>query len=173
MSDKKLILSRETIARRVQELGAAITRDYAEADLLVLGVLNGAFMFMADLVREIKINLQVDFVRVASYGMSTSSCGEIRFTKEVELDIKNMDILVVEDIVDTGLTLDCLHNYLKEQGARSVRTCALIDKKERREVDVAIDYAGFEVSEGFLVGYGLDCREQFRNYGGIYHLIDP
>ncbi|UCD66099.1 MAG: hypoxanthine phosphoribosyltransferase, partial [Deltaproteobacteria bacterium] len=158
MPDKKLILSKEDIARRVQELGAAITKDYAGSNLLVIGALNGAFIFMADLVREIKLDLQLDFIRVASYGMSTTSCGEVRFTKNVELEIVDRDILVVEDIVDTGLTLNCLHNYLTEQGARSVRTCTLIDKKERREVEVAIEYVGFEVKEGFLIGYGLDCR---------------
>lgn len=173
MPDKKLILSKEDIARRVQELGAAITKDYAGSNLLVIGALNGAFIFMADLVREIKLDLQLDFIRVASYGMSTTSCGEVRFTKNVELEIIDRDILVVEDIVDTGLTLNYLHNYLKEQGARSVRTCALIDKKERREAEVAIEYVGFEVKEGFLIGYGLDCRENYRQLAEVFHLLDP
>jgi hypoxanthine phosphoribosyltransferase len=173
MPDKKLILSKEDIARRVQELGAAITKDYAGSNLLVIGALNGAFIFMADLVREIKLDLQLDFIRVASYGMSTTSCGEVRFTKNVELEIVDRDILVVEDIVDTGLTLNCLHNYLTEQGARSVRTCTLIDKKERREVEVAIEYVGFEVKEGFLIGYGLDCRENYRQLSEVFHLLDP
>jgi hypoxanthine phosphoribosyltransferase len=173
MPDKKLILSKEDIARRVQELGAAITKDYAGSNLLVIGALNGAFIFMADLVREIKLDLQLDFIRVASYGMSTTSCGEVRFTKNVELEIVDRDILVVEDIVDTGLTLNCLHNYLTEQGARSVRTCTLIDKKERREVEVAIEYVGFEVKEGFLIGYGLDCRENYRQLAEVFHLLDP
>jgi hypoxanthine phosphoribosyltransferase len=130
MPEKKLILSKEDITRRVQELGATLTKEYADSNLLVIGVLNGAFIFMADLVREIKLDLQVDFVRVASYGMSTKSCGEIRFSKDVELDIRNRDILLVEDIVDTGQTLAALYNYLKERGAKSVRTCALIDKKD-------------------------------------------
>ena len=152
--------------------GAKITGDYADSNLLVVGVLNGAFIFMADLVREIHLDLQIDFVRAASYGMSSESSGEIRFSKDVELDTRGKDILVVEDIVDTGLTLASLINYLKEKGARSVRTCALIDKKERREVEIAIDYVGFEVKEGFLVGYGLDCREQHRQYGEVYHLVN-
>ena len=173
MPEKKLILSKEDIARRVKELGATITKDYADSDLIVIGALNGAFIFMADLVREIKLDLQLDFVRVASYGMSTTSCGEIRFTKNVELEIRDRDLLVVEDIVDTGLTLNRLHNYLKEQGARSVSTCALIDKKERREVEVAIEYVGFEVNEGFLVGYGLDCRENYRQLAEVFHLVEP
>jgi hypoxanthine phosphoribosyltransferase len=173
MLDKKLILSKDAIARRVQELGAQITGNYYDADLLAIGALNGAFIFMADLVREIKLDLQIDFVRVSSYGMSTSSCGEIRFAKDVELEVKGRDILIVEDIVDTGLTLSCLQNYLKERGAKSIRTCALIDKKERREVEVTIDYVGFEVEKGFLVGYGLDCREQYRHLDEVYHLLDP
>jgi hypoxanthine phosphoribosyltransferase len=154
----------------VQELGAVLTKEYTDSNLLVIGVLNGAFMFMADLIREIKLDLQVDFVRVASYGMKTTSSGEIRCSKDVELDIKDRDILIVEDIVDTGRTLACLHNYFNERSARSVRTCALIDKKERREVEVTIEYVGFKVKEGFLVGYGLDCREQYRQYGEVYHL---
>jgi len=170
MLDKKLILSKQDIARRVQELGTILTKEYADANLLVIGVLNGAFMFMADLVREIKLDLQVDFVRVASYGMSTTSGGKIRLSKDVELDIRDRDVLIVEDIIDTGLTLAFLHNYLKERGAKSVRTCALIDKKERREVGVAIEYVGFEVKEGFLIGYGLDCCEQYRQFGEVYHL---
>ena len=173
MPDKKLILSKEDIARRVKELGALITRDYADKNLLVIGALNGAFIFMADLVRQIKLDMQIDFVRVSSYGMSTSSSGEIHFAKDIELDITGRDILIVEDIVDTGLTLSCLQDYLRERGARSIRTCTLIDKKERREVEVNIDYVGFEVDEGFLIGYGLDCREQCRHLDEVYLLIDP
>ena len=172
MSDKKLILSKDDIARRVRQLGALITEDYAELNLLVIGVLNGAFIFMADLVREIKLDLQVDFIRVASYGMSTESSGEVRFSKDVELDIRGRDILVVEDIVDTGRTLFSLLNYLNKRGAKSVRTCALIDKKERREVKVTIEYVGFEVKEGFMIGYGLDCREQYRQLGEIFHFTE-
>jgi hypoxanthine phosphoribosyltransferase len=128
---------------------------------------------MADLVREIKLDLQVDFVRVASYGMSTKSSGEIRFSKDVELDIKDKDILIVEDIVDTGRTLVCLQNYMKKRGAKSVRTCALIDKKERREVEVVIEYVGFDVKEGFLVGYGLDCGEKYRQLEEVFQLLKP
>ena len=172
MSDKKLILSKDDIVRRVRQLGALITEDYAELNLLVVGVLNGAFIFMADLVREIKLDLQVDFIRVSSYGMSTESSGEVRFSKDVELDIRGRDILVVEDIVDTGRTLFSLLNYLNKRGAKSVRTCALIDKKERREVKVTIEYVGFEVKEGFMIGYGLDCREQYRQLGEIFHFTE-
>ena len=171
MPEKKLILSKKDIARRVQELGAIITDDYAGSNLLVIGALNGAFIFMADLIRKIKLDLQIDFVRVASYGMSTSSSGKIHFLKDIELDIKDRDILIVEDIVDTGLTLTSLRDHFNKGGAKSVRTCVLIDKKERREVEVVIEYVGFEVEEGFLVGYGLDCCEQYRHWEGIFHII--
>ena len=173
MPDKRLIFSQEEIAGRVRELGGVLTRDYSGRDLLVIGVLNGSFMFMADLVRAIRLDLQIDFIRAASYGMSTSSSGEVTILKEVALDIRDRNILVVEDIVDTGLTLSCLLNYFIERGAGSVRTCALIDKKERRRVGIKIDYTGFEVREGFLVGYGLDCRERYRQLAGVYCLDAP
>jgi hypoxanthine phosphoribosyltransferase len=172
MADRKLILSQKDISRRVRELGAAITEDYAGTSPLVIGVLNGAFIFLADLVREIKLDIEIDFVRVASYGMSTRSSGTIRFSKDVELDIRGRDILIVEDIVDTGLTLAALQKYLKERGAGSIRTCALVDKKERHRVEVNIDYSGFEVEKGFLIGYGLDCRERYRQLNEIFHLIE-
>ena len=171
MPGKKLVISQTDIARRVKELGAAITRDYEKGQLLVVGILNGAFIFMADLVREIKRELEVDFVRVASYGMETTS-GSLRFTKDIELDIQDKNLLVVEDIIDTGHTMANLRQSFEGRGARSVRFCALIDKKERREVEVAVDYVGFEVQSGFLVGYGLDCREKYRQLKDVYHLLE-
>lgn len=169
MPKKELVISQSDIAKRVQELGAAITEDYDTGRLLVVGILNGAFMFMADLVREIKREIEIDFVRVSSYRMGTTS-GSLRFTKDIELDIQGKDILVIEDIVDTGRTLAHLQHSFATRGAHSVRFCALIDKKERREVDVSVDYVGFEVHSGFLVGYGLDCREQYRQYPAVYDL---
>jgi len=169
MPEKELIITRSAIARRVQELGAAITRDYAGSRLLVVGILNGAFMFMADLVREIRLNMEIDFVRAASYGMETQS-RNFRFTKDLELELTGKDVLIVEDIIDTGKTLMRLKQLFNGRGARSVRFCALIDKKERREVAVVIDYIGFEIKTGFLVGYGLDCREQYRQLPEVYHL---
>jgi len=172
MSERKLILSNKDISRRIRELGAAITGDYTGSCLLVIGVLNGAFIFMADLVREIKLDIEIDFVRVASYGMSTSSSGTIRFSKDIELDTRGRDVLIVEDIVDTGLTLAALYKYLMERGANSIRTCALVVKKERRRVEVDIDYTGFEVEKGFLIGYGLDCREKYRQLSDIFHLTE-
>ena len=171
MPGKELVIAQADIVKRVQELGAAITKDYERGQLVVVGILNGAFIFMADLVREIKRDLEIDFVRMASYGMETTS-GSLRFTKDIELDIQDKDILVVEDIIDTGRTMAHLQHSFAGRGARSVRLCALIDKTERREVEVAIDYVGFDVKRGFLVGYGLDCREKYRQLTEVYHLLD-
>ena len=171
MTEKELVITRKDISRRVRELGAAITKDYENSRLLVVGILNGAFMFMADLVREIKHELEIDFVRVASYGMGTTA-GSLRFTKDIELETQGKDILIVEDIIDTGRTLMHLSRFFAERGANSVRICALIDKKERREVDIFVDYIGFEISSGFMVGYGLDCSEKFRQLPEVYSLKD-
>ena len=171
MPEKELVIKQTDIAKRVKELGAAITKDYEHGQLLVVGILNGAFMLMADLVRNIKLEMEIDFVRVASYGMGTTS-GTLRFTKDIELEILGKDILFVDDIIDTGRTLALLKKSFENRGAHSVRFCALIDKKERRKVGVAVDYVGFEIKKGFLIGYGLDCREQHRHYPEIYHLKD-
>ena len=171
MSEKEIVITQADIAKRVKELGAEITLDYKDSKLIVVGILNGAFIFMADLVREIRLELEIDFIRVASYGMGTTS-GTLRFTKDIELEIKGKDILVVDDIIDTGRTLAHLEQTLKDRGAQSVHFCALIDKKERREVEVAVDYVGFEIEKGFLVGYGLDCREQHRQNPAVYQLKD-
>ena len=172
MSDKKVVISRAEIAKRVKELGEAIARDYAAGDLVVIGILNGAFIFVADLVREIALPLVIDFVRVASYGASTSSAGEVRLIKDIEIEVGGKDVLLVEDIVDTGQTLAYLKNFLAAKNARSVKICALIDKKERRETEVPLDYVGFEVEAGFLVGYGLDFAELYRNDPEVYRLPD-
>jgi hypoxanthine phosphoribosyltransferase len=170
---KKIVLSRREIAKKVRELGQRITRDFAHEDLLLIGVLNGAFIFTADLAREIDLPLEVDFIRVASYGAGTSSSGAITFTKDVERPVAGKKILLVEDIVDTGRTIARLQQHFLQFGADSVHICALIDKKERREVEVHPDYVGFEVAEGFLVGYGLDFAEQYRNLPDVFHLENP
>jgi len=169
----KLVISEEEIRERVTELGRRISEDYRDGNLAVVGVLNGAFIFTADLVRALSIPVEVDFIRAASYGDSTCSTGKVRLTKDVELSLAGKDVLLVEDIVDTGCTLKHLKEILVHRHANSVRVCALIDKSERREVEVEIDYAGFEVEEGFLVGYGLDFAEKHRNLPAVYHLLNP
>ncbi len=167
--DLREVLSAETIGNRVKELGAEITRDYQGRTLVVVGILNGAFIFMADLVRAIDLQVQTDFVRLASY-RGTDSTGQVTITKDVELVLKDKDVLVVEDIVDTGYTLQYLKEVLKLHNAASVKICCLIDKKERRKVPIEVDYVGFDIPKGFLVGYGLDYEEDYRHLSGIYHL---
>lgn len=173
MSTKKLVLSREEIARRVAELGNEISAFYEKRPLVLIGVLNGAFIFMADLARALTIDVELDFIRVASYGMSSTSSGSISLSKDVELDLGGKDVLLVEDIIDTGRTLAWLKNFFLDKGADSVRICTLIDKKERRQIEVDADFLGFTVEQGFLVGYGLDCAEQYRNLDAVYHLETP
>ena len=170
---KKPILSKEQIAERVQKLGQQISQDYQGKELILVGVLNGAFIFMADLARAISIPVQIDFIRVASYGKSSQSSGTITLSKEVELSLQGKDVLLVEDIIDSGTTMAWLLDYFKGQQTNSVRSCTLIDKKERRQVEVEADYAGFSIDHGFLVGYGLDYAEQYRYLTGVYHLENP
>lgn len=171
-ASKRLLISRDDIARRVQELGAQISRDYRNKELIVVGILKGAFIFLADLVRALEFPVEIDFVRLMSYGAGTTSSGEVRITKDIELPIKDRHVLVVEDIVDIGYTLYYLRQHLALQHPLSLKVCCLIDKKERRAVDVPLDYVGFTVEKGFLVGYGLDCGEKMRNLPEVFELID-
>lgn len=170
MSDRKLVISKEQIHDKVRQLAAQVNADYAGKDLVLIGVLNGAFIFLADLARALTIPHQIDFIRVASYGDSASSSGTIRLTKDVELDFKGKHILLVEDIIDTGTTLEWLTKKFRDKEAASVRICTLIDNKERRISDVPIDYIGFSMESGFLIGYGLDYAEQYRSLPEIFTL---
>jgi hypoxanthine phosphoribosyltransferase len=169
---KKLLLSREKIARRVEELADQISRDYAGLDLLLVGILKGAFIFLADLARALKFPVEVDFVRLRSYGAGTQTSGEVHITKDVEVPVKGRHVLVVEDIVDAGLTLDFLLGHLASHQPASLKICCLIDKRERRQVEVPLDYVGFTVAKGFLVGYGLDCGEKLRTLPAIYEIME-
>ncbi len=164
------LFSREDIAGRVKELGESLSRDYAGKDPVVVGVLKGVFIFMADLVRALKFPVEVDFVRLRSYGAGTESSGEVHITKDVELPLRDRHVLIVEDIVDTGLTLAFLQKHLAGHRPASLKTCCLIDKRERREVEVPLDYVGFVVEQGFLVGYGLDCGEKQRTLPEVFVL---
>ncbi len=167
MTEKEILFNRREIAEKVEQLGQRITADYKGRPLVLIGVLNGAFIFLADLARAIELPVEIDFIRVASYGDATTTSGTIRLTKPPEIDLTGKDILLVEDIVDTGTTLAWLRQYFKEHHVESVKICALIDKKERRASEVVVDYRGFEVQKGFLVGYGLDHGERFRNLPSI------
>jgi hypoxanthine phosphoribosyltransferase len=166
----RMLLDREKIHKRVEELGTQINRDYAGQELILLGVLKGVFIFMADLARELNLPLQVDFVRLTSYGTGSESSGEVRITKDVELPIRDRHVLVVEDIVDSGLTLEFLRQHLKAHHPKSLKICCLIDKKERRLCDIPLDYVGFVVEKGFLVGYGLDCGEKNRTLPDVFEV---
>lgn len=161
------VLSRDEIAARVKNLAEQISKDYASEELFVIGILKGAFIFLADLVREITLPVQIDFVRIASYGSETVSSGKIQITKDIELNIAGRNVLIVEDIVDSGLTIAWFLGHLKTFRPKSVKVCAFIDKTERREVQVPVDYVGYVIERGFLVGYGLDCDEQYRHLPGV------
>ncbi len=168
-SKKEIVLSKQAIQDRVSELGLDITRDYQNKELVVIGVLKGAFIFMADLTRAIDLPVSTDFIQVSSYGGSSSS-GKITLVSSPSQSIEDRHVLLVEDIIDTGLTMQWLAQHFSDQGAASVKICSLIDKSERREHEVKIDYSGFSISEGFLIGYGLDYDERYRNLSAIYHL---
>ena len=164
------VLSKNEIKKTVQNLGTAISSDYKNGQIVMIGVLKGAFIFMADLVRQLSIPVQTDFICASSYGDKACSSGKVNFSKKIDIDVVDKDVIIVEDIVDTGLTLIYLIDYVKSLGAKSVKICALIDKQERREIDIEIDYAGHSIEEGFLVGYGLDYAEDYRNLPEIFNL---
>jgi hypoxanthine phosphoribosyltransferase len=164
------LVSKEEIERRVHSIAADIRRDVAGGDLVVVGVLNGAFVFTADLVRALAMPLEVDFVRLASYGASRTSSGRVAVTKSLERPITGRDVLVVEDILDTGHSLAVLLDELSQHAPRSVRICVLVDKPERRVIAVHADYTGFVVPKGFVVGYGIDYAERYRALPDLYRL---
>lgn len=166
----KVVFSPETIQRRVRELAEQISADFAGQAPIMLGVLKGCFIFLSDLVRQVDCSLEVDFVRLASYGSSATSSGRVQLVKGPELPLAGRPVVVVEDIIDTGVTLKWLTEYLRSMGPSSVHLCVLVDKAERREVEVEVDYVGFKVPGGFLVGYGLDFDEKYRFLPGIYEL---
>jgi hypoxanthine phosphoribosyltransferase len=170
MSEFIPVLTKEEIETQVRRIAQAISRDYKDRELILIGILKGAFVFLSDLIRQLSIPVKVDFMCAASYGGGTTSSGRITLSKDVDIDIRNKDVLIVEDIVDTGMTLSYLVEHLKSCGAASVCICALIDKRERRETDVTVDYACHTVEKGFLVGYGLDYAEFYRNLPEVYHL---
>ncbi|NLN42381.1 MAG: hypoxanthine phosphoribosyltransferase [Clostridiales bacterium] len=159
----KILIDEEKIMKRVAEMGTEITRDYQGKELVVICILRGGVIFMSDLVKQIKLPLYMDFMAVSSYGMSTKSSGIVRILKDLNEDIEGKDVLIVEDIVDTGLTLHYLVDYIKSRNPRSVKVCCFLDKPSRRKVDVEVDYVGFEIPDKFVVGYGLDYAQKYRN----------
>ena len=160
---REVLISEATIRKRVKEIADQISKDYQGTEPVLVGILKGSIIFMADLMRALTIPVQMDFIRAASYGSEMHSSGKVKVTKDIELPIQGKPVILIEDIVDSGLTLAYLKEKLRDRGALSLRICALIDKLERRECNVSVDYCGFQVEEGFLVGYGLDCNEEYRN----------
>lgn len=159
----RVLVDRETIKEKVKELGSMISKDYQGKDLVLIGVLKGGFMFLADLMREITIPLDMDFISVSSYGASTQSSGIVRIIKDTDIDIKGKHVIIVEDLVDTGLTLRYLKDLFRAREPLSVSVCAAFDKPSRRKVNIGIEYRGIEVPDMFIVGYGLDYAGKYRN----------
>lgn len=157
------LVSAEELERRVRELGAEVSRDYAGCDLVIIGVLKGAVLFIADLMRELSVPCEIDFMAVSSYGSATDSSGVVRILKDLDAPIEGRDVLVVEDIVDSGLTLHYLLKNLRARNPASLEVCALLTKPERRRIELPIRYVGFEIPNRFAIGYGLDYAQRYRN----------
>lgn len=169
--EETILISTEDIQRRTRQLGEAISRDYAgEGEVFLVGVLKGAWVFLADLARQITVPATFDFMAVSSYGASTKTSGVVQIIKDIEEPIEGRHVIVVEDIVDTGLTLSYLVEMLKTRRPASLKVCVLLDKPERRQVDVALDYVGFQIPDAFVVGYGLDYAGQYRHVPYVFTL---
>jgi len=170
MAGPKLLIAREEIRRKVRELAEALSRDYEGKRPLMIGVLTGAFVFLADLVREMRIPLEVAFVKVESYGDGTVSSGEPRMVLDFPYSVEGREVVIVEDIVDTGHTARFLVEHFKERGAASVKVCTLLNKPARREVEVRLDYVGFDIPNVFVVGYGLDAAGRWRELPDVRYI---
>jgi len=172
-SDKiRVLLTQDVIRSRVKELADSINMDYQGQNLLLISVLKGSAVFLCDLMRELTLPVEIDFMAVSSYGCSTSTSGVVRILKDLDASIENRHVLIVEDIIDTGLTLSYLREHLLARNPASLRIVTLLDKPERRKVEIVADYCGFLVPDEFLVGYGLDFNEQHRNYPDICILLE-
>lgn len=163
----QVLFSSREIREKIKELAAAISRDYEGKDLLMVCVLKGAVVFLCDLMREMKIPVGIDFIAVSSYGSSTVTSGVVRILKDLDTSIENRDVLIVEDIIDSGLTLDYLRENLLSRNPASLKIVTLLDKPERRKVKIEPDYCGFQIPDKFIVGYGLDFNEKYRNYPDV------
>ncbi len=166
--DLQLLHSQAAIEQRVGELAESISRDYRGKDLVVIGILKGAFIFMADLLRKLSVPCTVDFVRLTSYGADSVTTGKVIITKDIETSIVQKDVLIVEDIIDSGISMNFIHRWLAERNPRSLKVCALLDKPSRRRVGFEADYVGFCIDDFFVVGYGLDFDENFRFLPDVY-----
>ena len=167
----EILIDEDALSSRVAELGAEVSADYQGRDLLLIGVLKGAVFFMADLMRHLTVPCEVDFMAISSYGAATDTSGVVRILKDLDINIDGRDVLVVEDIIDSGLTLSYLMRNLESREPATLEICALLTKPERREIDVPVRYVGFEIPNKFVIGYGLDFAERYRNlpYVGVLH----
>ena len=165
-----LLITREEIGKAVTRLASEIRRDYQGRRPLLIGVLKGSFVFMADLIRQLDLPLEIDFIKLSSYGAAKETSGKVRVVQGLKTAIKGRDVLIIEDIVDTGITISSLLDYLKRKRPASLKLCSLTDKPSRRQVPVSIDYLGFTVPDKFIVGYGLDFNEKFRHLPDICSL---
>jgi len=169
----EVVVDRETLMSRVADLGAKITEDYAENPPLLVGVLKGAMLFMSDLARAIELPVEVDFMAVSSYGTATKTSGVVRIVKDLDVDLRDRHVLVVEDIVDSGLTLNYLRRYLGARAPASLEVCALLLKQGEQRISQSLKYVGFTIPASFVVGYGLDVAERYRNLEGIFTYVGP
>jgi hypoxanthine phosphoribosyltransferase len=168
----EVLIDKGALSDRIAELGAEISADYQGRDLLLIGVLKGAVFFMADLMRRLTIPCEVDFMAISSYGASTDSSGVVRILKDLDINIEGRDVLVVEDIIDSGLTLSYLMRNLESREPATLEVCALLTKPDRREIEVPVRYVGFEIPNRFVIGYGLDFGERYRNLPYVAVLSD-
>jgi len=167
----EVLIEEDALQARIRELGREVSADYSGRELLLVGVLKGAVFFMADLMRSISVPCEIDFMAISSYGASTDSSGVVRILKDLDINIEGREVLVVEDIIDSGLTLSYLVRNLESRGPASLEVCALLTKPERRQIEVDVRYVGFEIPNRFVIGYGLDFADSYRNlpYVGVLH----
>lgn len=163
MISYEVLISEKEIKNKVEEIAKKIQEDFSGQEILLVGVLKGASVFVSDLMRKIDLDVNIDFISVSSYGMSTTSSGVVKILKDLDQDITDKNVIIVEDIIDTGLTLRYLKDYFKQKNAKCLKICTLLDKPARRKCDIDVDYIGFEIEDKFIVGYGIDYQERYRN----------
>ncbi|WIF94247.1 hypoxanthine phosphoribosyltransferase [Caminicella sporogenes] len=169
---KEVLLSREDIQKKVEELGKEISNDYKEKNLLVVSLLKGSFIFTADLVREIDIPVKIEFMTTSSYGHSEESSGKVKVLYDIKGSLEGYDVLIVDDIADTGITMKYIIEYLKSKNPSSIKSCVLLDKPSRRKVELEPDYVGFTIPDKFIVGYGLNYGDYYRNVPYVFAFVD-
>ncbi len=166
----KILYTDKDIQKKARELGRQITKDYAGEEVILLGTLKGAVMWMAELMKHIDLDTRIDFISASSYGSGTTTTGVVTITKDIDMDIYNKNIIIIEDIVDTGVTLSYLKKYLEDRNPKSVKICTMLDKPSRRRADIIPDYIGYEVEDLFIIGYGLDYDQKYRNLPYVSYL---